>query len=285
MIQHWQGGAPGGSAVVFLPGCPDSRLIARTGDQAARAAGVRLISVNRPGYGRSAPAESGHLSVADEIVALADRLGVGRFAVLGMSIGGPYALACAARHPDRVTAAAAVAAPGEVPSMDPPAHRDDLSPEQRDFFARLARSSAAEAVELTRPDFQRWAAGMAVAGTDDATLAGRWVEGLHPLDARVLGARPAADLAAEVREALGCSEGYMWDVAATFRPWEFRLDRIGCPVRLWYGAQDPQASVRNGHWLHRHLPGSALVVRPDTAHLSTLLGHWPEILTTLVTAR
>ena len=99
-----------GPAVLFFHGCPDTRLAARPGDDAARRLGVRLVAVSRPGYGQSDAAASGHLSVADDTAAVADLLGIDRFAVLGMSVGGPYALACAARHPDRVTAAGVVAA-------------------------------------------------------------------------------------------------------------------------------------------------------------------------------
>jgi pimeloyl-ACP methyl ester carboxylesterase len=280
-LHYWAGGSPGGPAVVFLPGCPDSRLIARSGDEAARRAGVRLIAVNRPGYGRSDPAASGHLSVADEVAALADSLGLDRFAVLGMSLGGPYALACAVRHPHRVTAAGLVAAPANVPALNPPAHRDNLTADQQAFLARLAGLSPAAAAELMRPDYRRYVADLRADDPDDHALAGRWTHGAHPRDAAALARLSDADLAAGAREAVAHADGYLRDAAAAFRRWEFAPERVRCPVRLWYGAQDPQASPRNGAWLARHVPSAVLVVRPDTAHLSTLLDHWPEILTTL----
>lgn len=285
MIEHWEGGAPGGTPLMFLPGCPDSRLIARTGDAAAKAMGVRLISVNRPGYGRSLPGRSGHLSVADDVAGLADALGVDRYAVLGMSIGGTYALACAARHPARVLAAGAVAATAEVPSLDPPVHRDNLTPEQFEQVTALAAVPEDEAVAMLRAQFEPWAAGMAPRDPDDDALARRWMGAAHPLDAKLLAGRPAAELAEEAREALSRSDGYVRDAVATFRRWHFRPEAIGCRVHLWYGAHDPSASVRNGQWLQRRIPGSRLVVRPDTAHLGTLLEHWDAILAELVTAR
>ncbi len=71
VAQLWQGGAATGPVVFFLHGCPDTRRAAFSGDGAARRAGVRLVAVNRPGYGRSEPCASGHASVADDTLAVA----------------------------------------------------------------------------------------------------------------------------------------------------------------------------------------------------------------------
>src|SRR4029450_2646983 len=106
--------------VFFLHGCPDSRHAAYAGDPAARRTGVRLVAVNRPGYGESEADASTHEWGAEDVAAVADRLGIERFAVLGMSIGGPYALACAVRFPDRVTAVGVAAAPAGGPRARPP---------------------------------------------------------------------------------------------------------------------------------------------------------------------
>jgi pimeloyl-ACP methyl ester carboxylesterase len=280
-VQLWQGGDRSGPAVVFFHGCPDSRRAAFSGDAAAREAGVRLIAVNRPGYGRSDPHPSGLRSVALDTSTVADLLQVGEFAVLGMSVGGLYALACAALHPARVTAAAVVAGPAVVPELEPPAHRDDLTGEQRSFLARLAGSTVEEAIAAVRPEFEQYVAGLDPADDDDTALAQRYVAGLHPQDQALLATQPDADLAAAAREALVRTDGYLRDAAMMFRPWEVRPEDVRCPTWLWYGEWDAQASVRNGAWLAAHVPGARLVVRPRTAHLAGLLEHWPEILTTL----
>jgi pimeloyl-ACP methyl ester carboxylesterase len=279
--QFWQGGVPAGPAIFFLHGCPDSRLAARTGEAAALRAGVHLVAVNRPGYGRSDPDESGHFSVADDTAAVADGLGIDRFAVLGMSVGGPYALACAARHPDRVTAAGVVAAPAIASELDPPCHRDDLSPAEQAFFARLAVSTVAESIELFRPDFEAYVAGIAPGDDDDVALARRWMDGLHPIDTALLAAVPADDLAAAAREALASTNGYLRDAATTFRTWEFRPEDVRCPTWLMYGELDTNAPPRNGEWLAERIPNATLIVRQQTPHLATLHAHWDEILTTL----
>src|SRR3954447_24981290 len=107
-------GDRGGLPVVFLHGCPDCRLARHPDNGIAAGTGVRLIAVDRPGYGHSDAHPAGtEATQADDIVALADALGIRRFAALGWSSGGPGALALAARHGDRVTAVGVAA--GQVP--------------------------------------------------------------------------------------------------------------------------------------------------------------------------
>jgi pimeloyl-ACP methyl ester carboxylesterase len=274
----WQGGDPSGLPVLFFHGCPDSRLAARPGDAAARRAGVRLVAVSRPGYGGSDPADSDHLSVADDAVAVADALGIGRFGVLGMSVGGPYALACAARHPERVTGAVVAAAPADVPALDPPFPRDGLTPDEQAFFTRLAGSSVEECVELMRPDFEVYVARVSPHDPDDAALRDRWLAALPSrvagVDSRLRGAAGAP----QARESVGSTEGYLRDAVVSFRAWPFDPTDVACPVFLHYGELDTQVSVRNGLWLRDHLPDAGLVVHLRTGHLATLWQHWDEVL-------
>ncbi len=279
--QYWRGGAEHGPTVFFLHGCPDTRHAAYAGVAAARSTGVRLVAVNRPGYGLSDAAESGHLSVADDVAAVADLLGIERYAVLGMSIGGPYALACAVRHPQRVTAVGVVASPAIVPELDPPVHRDDLSPEKQQYFADLARSSVEESVEQMRPEFEGYVESLAPGDSDDAALTRRFTTGLPPADAAIMGRQTVNEIAASTREALANTAGYLRDAAISFRSWDFRPEEVSCPSTFWYGELDSNASVRNGEWFAANVPGAKLVVREGASHLGALHNHWEEILGTL----
>ena len=280
-VQLWHGGDPRGRPVLFVHGTPDSRLAARGGDAPARAAGVRLVAFSRPGYGLSDPAPSDHLTVAQDAADVADALGIEAFAVLGMSLGGQYALACAARHQSRVAAAGVIAAPADVPALDPPLPRDGLDEQGKAFFLRLADGDVEKNVATMRPDFVDWVARIDPDDADDAALAARWDAALHPLDADLFAGEPDTDRAARAREALATPEGYLRDAAVAFGPWAFAPEDVRCPTWLWYGAQDPQASVRNGAWLAERIPDARLVVREDCAHLGTLMRHWPEVLATL----
>ena len=279
-----EGGDPAGRPVMFFHGCPDSRRATVSGDAAARSAGVRLLAASRPGYSATdvpGPVHPGtHLDVADDAVAVADASGVATFAVLGMSVGGPYALATAARHPERVSAVGVVAAPAEVPRLHPPLHRDGLDPDEARFFVDLAVTDPAVAVERLRPDFEQWVAHLDPLDADDRALAERWAGSLPDADRALVARLGAAELAASAREAVGRTEGYLRDAAVSFRSWPFDIEDVVAPVHAWYGEDDPSYSVRNGEWIAERTRGT-LVVRGRTTHLAALVEHWEDMLVAL----
>jgi pimeloyl-ACP methyl ester carboxylesterase len=258
--QLWTGGATDCPTVLVCHGTPDSRWVARTGVHAASAAGVRLVAVNRPGYGTSTPAPSTMTSVADDAVAVLDLLGLDRVTVLGMSVGGPYAAALAARHPDRVAALGVVASPTET---------------------RAAMGPVETMMERARPEFAAWAATVNAADPDDDALAARFLASLPPADADVLAAALSpTEVAASVREALARQDGYLRDAALLFGDWGVHFEDITAPTHLWYGSDDDRNPPETGAWWSDRIPGAELTVTP-TAHLATLLANWPEILATL----
>jgi pimeloyl-ACP methyl ester carboxylesterase len=91
-------GAPGGAPAFFFHGWPGSRLDFAANDAAAKAAGVRVIAIDRPGIGGSDPQPRRKvLDWPADVTAVADSLGLDRFTVFGFSFGGPYARAARTR--------------------------------------------------------------------------------------------------------------------------------------------------------------------------------------------
>ena len=264
-IAHlWLGGAEAGPVVLFFHGTPDTRWAARFGEAAARDVGVRLLSVNRPGYGRSTPAPSSYGSVADDAAAVLDLLGIDVVSSLGMSVGGGYAAAFAARHPTRTRTLGVVAT---LPMSEDP-----------------AEGSVADAMEKARPEFEAWAAGIDVADADDAALAERWAGSLPDQDAALVRLLPVAQVAASAREALADHHGFLRDAALLFRPWGVDVSTLACPTHLWYGEEDERA-MPGAQWFAAQVPEASVVLQPRTTHLATLAAHWPEILATLSRGR
>ncbi|WP_126663782.1 alpha/beta hydrolase [Haloterrigena salifodinae] len=110
-------GDPDGAPLVFHHGTPGSSHLGAVLSASACSRGVRVIAPSRPGYGRSDPHPDGTFETwAEDCRALVDALGLESVAVAGFSGGGPYALAVAARHVERVTGVGVVGAP--VPAHD-----------------------------------------------------------------------------------------------------------------------------------------------------------------------
>lgn len=111
-------GDPSGKPLFFFHGWPSSRLRTQAMDEAAQEANVRIISTDRPGYGNS---DYKHdrtiLDWPKDVTELADKLRIDKFAIEGVSGGGPYAAACAYAIPDRITRAGIVV--GLAPTYAP----------------------------------------------------------------------------------------------------------------------------------------------------------------------
>lgn len=266
-------GTPGGSPVMYFHGYPGSRLEGRLAADAARRLGLRLIAPDRPGFGASTFQPGRTLGAwAADVAELADRLGLERFAVVGASGGGPYALACAARIPERLNGVALVAALG-------PLARSGLTGDMV-MLNRLALALAARAPALARFAVQ---------------LVARWVRrDPERWLARMLAGAPAADravltdaayralFAASTAQAL-CQggRGAAWELTLLARPWDFGLAEVSLPVRIWQGLADNIVPAAMARHLAAALPHSECHYLPDEGHLSLIVRHLDAVLADL----
>ena len=228
---------------------------------AAEANGLHWVSYDRPGYGGSAPHDGRTVaSAAADVAAIADALGIGRFAVLGHSGGGPHALACAALLPERVIAAVSVSAPA-------PFDADGL-----DWFAGWSPGIAAE---------NRAAAG------GRAALEAHWAQAeprtwapsspsRHGCPRRRL--VMAGGVTGQAMEQ--GNEGFLEDTLAAVQPWGFRPDAIRVPALIMHGAKDKMVPRAHGEWLAARCPAAQSRIVPDAGHI-TVLDSAPEALTWL----
>src|SRR5690348_2079469 len=139
-------GDPGGPAVIYFHGTPGSRLDLSFGADTVAERGVRLVTFDRPGYGGSTAAPFGLASIAADAHAVADGLGVARFATLGLSGGGPGALAAATVPGGRVTRVGI--ASGAAPFQLIPGALDQLDDNDRAAMALLPGDPAAAAASF-----------------------------------------------------------------------------------------------------------------------------------------
>ena len=277
MVRARDTGDPGGPVVLYFHGTPGSRLDLSFGEQVVADSGVRLVSFDRPGYGGSTPAPFGLASIAADAHAVADALGAARFATLGVSGGGPGALAAATVPGGRVSRVGVVS--GAAPFQHVPGALDSLDDGDRAALALLPGDPAAAAAAF--------AAGFEPLAElsqdlDGPGVVSAFADMLAPRDNELLADRPrAAAFEETMREGLrrGTSGGG-WDNVSWLGEWDVDLSAVRCPVLLWYGADDRLAPPEHGRYLAQHLPQAQLVTRDGEGHMG-IYEHLGEVLDAL----
>lgn len=264
-------GDPQGKPVLAFHGTPASRLMYRKGDIAARQLGLKLIAPDRPGYGLS-PMDVGATlaSRTNMHAALADALDLEQFALIGISGGGPYATALAARLGNRVTALALVSPMGPVADYVA-AGLPRLPVLQRRFFLKLSQ--------------RRWliapgaALGVAAFRRAPRSVAKLFKRALGGDDDRVLSDPGVLDnLIDMTQEALRSGAvGALADFRIFGQPWPVDYDAISAPATIWAGTADKVVPVPVCAYLAHRIPGARLKTVPGAAHF-WILEHVEEVL-------
>ena len=258
-LGYAQYGRPGGRPVFVFHGSPGSRVQVRAGHGPALARGIRLIAPDRPGLGLSTRLPGRQIADwPNDVRALADALGIARFAVIGISGGGPYVAACAWGLPERITRA------GIISGVGPPGLGGRVCSGLR------RRERVLVDLGLRTPWLLR------AVMTSAAAPCRRWPEGIF---ARARALAAAADRAIldrpEVAECLiaGMKEAFRQggrgpadDVLLLARPWTFRPEEIRVPVRLWHGEADAVVPVAMGRYLAAAIPGCRAEFIPGAGH-------------------
>ncbi len=260
-----------GYPVLAFHGAPGSHVEAVAfADAAAAEVGVRLIAIDRPGMGMSAMSPRQQIAdFADTVAAVADRFHMKRFAVLGASAGGPYALAAAARLPDRVSKAIAVSSPAPFDDQSASKGSAGVKPAGGLLILRrfpfLARPAAARMAQVVRKP-----RGL------DAMIAR-----MSPADrARIAGDNWLRDrLAENIYTAFESgSRGVAVDFQVLFaRPWGFDPANITVPVEIWHGNGDGNVPIEDAMRLAKAIPNSTIEIIGGAGHL-LFVDHAAEIL-------
>jgi pimeloyl-ACP methyl ester carboxylesterase len=255
-------GDPDGVPVLYHHGTPGSGLLYPAWSSDAAERGIRLIGYDRAGYGGSDRRPGRAIAdVAADVAAIADALGVARFATWGVSGGGPHALACAALLGDRVVAAAtfAGAAPSDAPDLDFMAGMGE------DNIQEFEAAFAGE--ETLRPLLEAMAGGMLGATPEQLVEQLRTI--LSPPDVAVLTGELAefliASIAAGIKRGV---DGWLDDDLAFVKPWGFDPAAISVPLQVWQGEQDLMVPAAHGQWLASHLPGAEAQISGEDGHLT-----------------
>ncbi|WBC02667.1 alpha/beta hydrolase [Micromonospora sp. WMMA1976] len=248
-------GDPAGVPVVYLHGTPGSRL-SRPDDAAL--VGVRLVTVDRPGYGRSTPVRRPTLlGVADAVGALMASLGIERFGVVGFSGGAPYAVACGARFPHRLTGVVVAGFTGPYRELRTVRGWQRLQAWTVCNIPGLGRPYVTRAAAWYAEDPLKQHRELLASGQDT------WMQPSG--ESNLEGARQGA-------------AGLVSDWLATdIRPWGFKLRDVPCRVLIWAGRHDPGRAVADAPLIAARMPDAEVRIGENAAHTPSP-AHWREVL-------
>jgi pimeloyl-ACP methyl ester carboxylesterase len=267
-LGYAESGDPGGKPMFLFHGQPGNRLLRHPDDGLTASLGVRLISVDRPGYGLS-DFQPGRkiLNWPNDVVALADALGYEQFAVAGFSAGGPYAAACAYKIPTRLTKVALI-------SSAPPMHLREIRLKMPTFirFNDLLNRFPPflyGSMQLSWRYFRRNPQSFIQLGLQRSS----------PADVAVFNKPEMASLVLAMwEENLRIpSQGYAYDAQLLLGDWGFRLQDISMRVYYWHGEADANSLPTWGHVIASSLPDCQAVFWPGEGHFGWV-NHWTEIL-------
>jgi pimeloyl-ACP methyl ester carboxylesterase len=258
-FEQW--GDLAGRPVIYLHGVPNSRLDRWPDNPTLEALGIRLVTFDRPGYGHSDPLPGRTLlDPAADINRIADHLGFERFALSGMSGGGPFVLAALWALSDRVTRAAVSC--GLAPLNRPGAFQGMADGNVKQFTVALHNPSQLEKL-LDSVD-------LASALPDEETKVLQTVPGLAEM------------LVDGYRE--GTRQGWQGAVAdyrSIASPWGFALTDITVPLSLWHGDRDHLVPAHHAEYVASQVRSAELQIIKGDGHLA-MFRHQRQILTQLV---
>jgi pimeloyl-ACP methyl ester carboxylesterase len=270
-------GDPDGAPVFYFHGMPGSRSdFARLlGQDGLAGSGVRVIGIDRPGFGGSDfQPDRRFQDWPGDVATVADHLGIDRFGVLGYSAGGPYVIACARALADRLTFAEIVSGVGPA---ETPRFRDGMGKTDA-IMTRLARLA---------PPLARLAIAQATkqAERSPEKFSRSFDKELSPPDLEVH-RDPAFRQA--VREIFLESTrqgpaGVVHEYRISARPCGLPFEEVDFPVRLWHGDADANVPMHHAEYVAGRLTGAELTVLPGVGHLHTRK-RWGDFVKRAATA-
>jgi pimeloyl-ACP methyl ester carboxylesterase len=262
-------GAAGGRVVGWFHGQPGSRRDQRAfTDETLARHEVRLLSIDRAGYGETSAGGLDRREVARDLLTVAEHLGVGQFPVMAVSMGGVYALALAAIAPERISKVVLVSC-HVMPYDDPRIVAGLSAAEQADVNLLLGgRTPQLEA------EYAAMAESMA---RNPMGLLSGLAEGWGPREQSLMQTPWATAVAASV--AFGLAPGHrgmLDDGIRTVRPLEFELSEVRCPVRAIHGTIDDLEPYANLERAASQLADCVVVALPQMGHFGPWL--WPDTI-------
>ena len=266
-------GDPSGKPVFYFHGFPGSRLEPQSNHDAFLKAGIQLLALDRPGIGHSTRKNKRKLlDWPDDVVEIAKILKLEKFSILGVSGGGPYALACARAIPGYLNKVTVACGLGPI---DAPNATSGMMLSNRvlfrygKFFPPVLHLST---FLMVRQLSSKPAKGLK-----------KFVEGLPEPDRLVLSKTDAQDfVAASAVEGVRQGSGPLLEEIGIYsRSWGFKLEDLNVPVSLFQGEVDIDVPASMARHQASLIPNCEINLYPDDGHFSLLVNHIDDIIASL----
>lgn len=274
ILAYTEHGNLSGKPVFFVHGNPSSRLMRHPDETIVEKLGARIITPDRPGYGRSTfQPDRKLLDYPGDIVQLADALGIEKFAVFGVSAGGPYVAACAYKLPDRITKAAIV-------SGAAPMNRRGAFEGMHQAWKAAFRASRDLPEWMLRAPL--WIQSQSANRTPEQALT-NFASMLSPTDREKLRHPAIRDrvIMSRAESTRQGHKGWVREGKIIMSAWGFRLEKITIPVDLWYWEGDEAIPPQMGRYFESKIPNTSGHFFPGGGHLS-IYDYWGDIIEALI---
>ena len=268
-------GDPSGSTVFFHHGTPGSTRLASTVAPLLERGNLFLVTISRPGYGRSSRRAGRSVAdVVDDVRTVLDELGRDTYVAVGWSGGGPHAIACAANDAPRCRAAVSLA--GVAPVDAGFDWTEGMGPSNVEDY-ELARRGGPEYEDALKAVGEQMAAATEESIVDafDGLLSGPDLAVFAVEHERV-------EFAAAMNHAFANGwRGFYDDDQAMMSPWGVDLASIDVPVSIWFGDDDLMVPPTHGAWLCANIATATAHHHAGDGHVSIVTAHFDELASEL----
>lgn len=271
-------GKTNGLPVMLFHGTPGSRIWALTDDMVAKQLGIRLISIDRPGYGLSDPKQNRTvLNWAEDVNEIADQLKLQTFSIIGVSGGGAYAAACAYKIPERLQSVQMVSSATPFENEEPPA---SMCRENRIAFFISKRlplllkwAYRAQKKQMEKNP-EKYMQGMKKGNRHLCKWDQQFIQTDEDIKLTMIHMKEA--LRNSVDEAVA-------EPALLAKHWGFNFQNISIPIHIWHGTADTLSSIEEIKKVASATPHVTTHYIKDAGHFLPDDPHiWESILQTII---
>ncbi|PFX64764.1 alpha/beta hydrolase [Bacillus toyonensis] len=271
-------GKTNGLPVMLFHGTPGSRIWSLTDDMVAKRFGIRLISIDRPGYGLSDPKRNRTvLDWAEDVNELSDQLKLQTFSIIGVSGGGAYAAACAYQIPERLQSVQMVSSATPFENEKPPA---SMCRENRiAFFISKRLPLLLKWVYRTQKkqmekNPEKYIQGLKKGNTHLCKWDQQFIQTDEDIKLAMIHMKEA--LRNSVDEAVA-------EPALLAKYWGFNFQDISIPIHIWHGTADTLSSIEEIKKVASATPHVTTHYMKDAGHFLTDDPNiWESILQTII---